>query len=331
MSDDKDGDTEAVSTAERPPQTDDEKMKARREARAAIKKETSPKPNDDTPRQRKSRKEPKPSGDPRTKDKVENGDVEKSKKTRDTREDADKPSRRKVSAGGAPGFEYPSNATSGESGDQGRTNTCPPRSTNMVLFCVAYAFLVLLVATTDEYFVAVLADLGRRYHFASHELTFIPAIEKIAMSAFLLFVGYYGNKMHKPLAMCVGGLIFAAGVMLAAVPYFLHKTREQNSQEEVVAMSTGELPNYLQVGLCLGTDTDNSTVGNDTVYGHEGPCPFYPYKTSERKLAYTFLCLGQLCMGIGGSFIATLGLVYIDENGQRKDIPLLLGKPIRLP
>ena len=101
------------------------------------------------------------------------------------------------------------------------THQCNRTSTDIRLFVAVFASTILLRGIVQQYILAVSRRIQRRYHIEENDLNFSFGVEKMAIVGTLLFVGYYGNATHKPIATFCGALLCAGGALVCAVPHFI--------------------------------------------------------------------------------------------------------------
>ena len=111
------------------------------------------------------------------------------------------------------------------------------------LFTAIYALILLLVSATSSYFFTVSDDVQRRFQFPDYEMKFIHGADKLTAVFTTLFVGYFGNRMHKPFALFALSLVFAFGTILMAVPYWTRGENENSSAEN--------LQTFAEAGVCF--------------------------------------------------------------------------------
>ena len=129
--------------------------------------------------------------------------------------------------------------------DKHQRSVCTRTSTDIRLFVAVFASTILLRGIVQQYIIAVSRQMQRRYSIDDNDLNFSFGVEKMAIVGTLLFVGYYGNATHKPIATFCGALLCAGGALVCAVPYFI--SGSLNNEE-----STEDL---LGKGAVLGTNT----------------------------------------------------------------------------
>ena len=188
-----------------------------------------------------------------------------------------------------------------------------PYFNNVRVFTVCVSSLLFLHGMLYEYTDGVLYHMGHRYPFSPTEQDFIAGVEKAGFIAFLLIVAFFGNRLHRPIMVGVGGVFTAVGCIFVTTPYWILgplKYPETISQ-------------FLQNADC----TQNSTLTVDS----EGTlhCSTLESQHAQLGMPMSLVCFGQFLIGTGGAFYTGLGIVHIEENTEQKYAVLLLGKMLR--
>ena len=105
-----------------------------------------------------------------------------------------------------------------------RKSVCLPTCRNVTKFAVVYACVILLRSILGRCFEGLLENLEKLYKLKWPELEFILGVEKIGFAVSLLLIAYYGNGMHKPLAVLCGTFLCSIGSFICSVPHFLNNS-----------------------------------------------------------------------------------------------------------
>ena len=135
---------------------------------------------------------------------------------------------------------------------------------------------------------AATTTFERRYGLPSTASATISLCYNAAGVVGLIFTGIYGNRMHKPKALGVGGILVAIGAFVAVLPQFLSEPYKQNKSENNAEWSL----------LCKGNDTINTC--NES--------------TGSVSSWFFVLLIGEVIMGLGFSGFMTLGMSYLHDS-----------------
>ncbi|KAJ8309212.1 hypothetical protein KUTeg_014086 [Tegillarca granosa] len=133
----------------------------------------------------------------------------------------------------------------------------------------------------------IIPALEKRFELSSSRSGFIASANDIGALVVLLFVGYFGERRHKPRVMAAGIFIMCLGCFVFALPQFI-----------------GGKYNYILSGEKIVPSTCDSTTEET--------------KTTSNTEYYAMFVIGQILLGLGAAPMFTIGLTYIDENCKAK-------------
>ncbi|XP_048732891.2 solute carrier organic anion transporter family member 4A1-like [Ostrea edulis] len=146
----------------------------------------------------------------------------------------------------------------------------------------------------------IIPALEKRYNLSSKRSAIIASSNDFGAFIFFLFIGYIGERVHKPKLMAAGVLVMSLGSFLFLLPHFIgkkyHYTLSDSNANENTTEAVCSLSRAPESEQCTGTDSDAST--------------FVEY--------YAMFILGQIFHGIGAVPMFTIALTYIDENCKQK-------------
>ncbi|KAJ8309211.1 hypothetical protein KUTeg_014085 [Tegillarca granosa] len=149
----------------------------------------------------------------------------------------------------------------------------------------------------------ILPALEKRYALSSSRSGFIASGNDIGALVVLLFVGYFGERRHKPKIMAAGIFFMCFGCLLFALPQFIG--------DKYSYVLSGQTQNLTVVSenLCSPVSTNNTILCDSNTE--------QTVKDSNNGY-YVMFVIGQILLGFGAVPMFTIGLTYIDENCKAK-------------
>ncbi|KAM4739978.1 solute carrier organic anion transporter family member 2A1 [Anableps anableps] len=184
-------------------------------------------------------------------------------------------------------------------------NTRKPRRSccNIKLFVLCHGFLQLSQLLYSAYFRSTISTIERRYGLSSYSSGTISSLNEVSNCALIVFVSYFGSRVHRPHVIGVGGLLMAVSAMVLTLPHFLSQPYEYDSV----------LHNHHDI--CNLRDNSTSTES----CGHEDT-----RRLSDTNKLWILMAIAQLLFGVGSVPIQPFGISYIDDFAGQKNSPLYI-------
>ncbi|XP_057624941.1 solute carrier organic anion transporter family member 1A5-like isoform X3 [Chionomys nivalis] len=125
----------------------------------------------------------------------------------------------------------------------------------------------------------------------------------------IIFVSYFGTKLHRPIMIGAGCMVMGLGCFLISLPHFLMGRYEY---EKMTSPSSNLSSNSF---LCSG----NRSVTLTTIPDPED-C-----EKEIKSLMWIYVLVGNLIRGIGETPIMPLGISYIEDFAKSENSPLYIG------
>ncbi|XP_022334492.1 solute carrier organic anion transporter family member 4A1-like isoform X2 [Crassostrea virginica] len=146
----------------------------------------------------------------------------------------------------------------------------------------------------------IIPALEKRYNLSSQRSAIIASGNDFGAFIFFVFVGYIGERVHKPKLMAAGVLVMSLGSFIFLLPHFIgekyHYTLSESNSKENGTEAMCRLQQASTLDRC-----DSSEQGVSSYVGY-----------------YAMFILGQMFHGIGAVPMFTIALTYIDENCKQK-------------
>ncbi|XP_038176422.1 solute carrier organic anion transporter family member 1A4-like isoform X6 [Arvicola amphibius] len=179
----------------------------------------------------------------------------------------------------------------------------------MKMFLLALTGAYVAKSLSGIYMNSMLTQIERQFNIPTSIVGFINGSFEIGNLLFIIFVSYFGTKLHRPIVIGVGCVVMGLGCFLISLPHFLMGRYEY---EKTILPSSNLSSNSF---LCSGNRTQTLTPTLD------------PKECSKeiKSLMWIYVMVGNLIRGIGETPIMPLGISYIEDFAKSENSPLYIG------
>ncbi|XP_041592207.1 solute carrier organic anion transporter family member 1A2 isoform X2 [Vulpes lagopus] len=177
----------------------------------------------------------------------------------------------------------------------------------MFLLAITCAFVSKTLS--GSYMNSMLTQIERQFNIPTSLVGFINGSFEIGNLLLIIFVSYFGTKLHRPILIGVGCVVMGLGCFLQSLPHFLMGRYEYESTVSV----SGNLSSNSFLCMENGTQTFRPT---------EDPSECVK---EVKSLMWIYVLVGNIIRGIGETPIMPLGISYIEDFAKSENSPLYIG------
>nr|XP_035938693.1 solute carrier organic anion transporter family member 2B1 isoform X1 [Halichoerus grypus] len=184
---------------------------------------------------------------------------------------------------------------------------------NIKFFVLCHSLLQLAQLMISGYLKSSISTVEKRFGLSSQTSGLLAAFNEVGNTALIVFVSYFGSRVHRPRLIGYGAVLVALAGLLMSLPHFISEPYRYDRASSV------DMPQDFEASLCQPT----TLVPAPTPAPSNSSCSSY---TEAQHLAVVgIMFTAQTLLGVGAVPIQPFGISYIDDFAHNSNSPLYLG------
>ncbi|XP_075448894.1 solute carrier organic anion transporter family member 2B1 isoform X2 [Ascaphus truei] len=188
-----------------------------------------------------------------------------------------------------------------------RTACCKNPFNSIKVFVICHGFLQFSQLLLSGYLKSSISTIEKRFGLSSQTSGILTSFNEIGNTVLIVFVSYFGSRVHRPRFMGYGALLVCTAGFLMSLPHFVMGPYQFDQSVASVFSNITD--------ICQPNGPSN-ILSNDQ-------CIMNTNKEDGNVLSILFI--GQTLLGIGSVPIQPFGISYIDDFASKRNSPLYIG------
>ncbi|XP_077154950.1 solute carrier organic anion transporter family member 2B1 [Ranitomeya variabilis] len=184
---------------------------------------------------------------------------------------------------------------------------CRNPFTSIKVFVVCHGLLQLSQLLLSGYLKSSISTIEKRFGLSSQTSGILASFNEIGNTLLIVFVSYFGSRVHRPRFIGAGALIVCAAGFIMCLPHFIMGQYEYDKS----------------IASVYSNSTDICQPGPINQSPRSDQCVTKAQKGNMDVLSILFI--GQILLGIGSVPIQPFGISYIDDFASKRNSPLYIG------
>nr|XP_058936306.1 solute carrier organic anion transporter family member 1A2 isoform X2 [Kogia breviceps] len=177
------------------------------------------------------------------------------------------------------------------------------------MFLLAITCAYVSKTLSGSYMNSMLTQIERQFNIPTSLVGFINGSFEIGNLLLIIFVSYFGTKLHRPIMIGVGCVVMGLGCFLQSLPHFLMDRYEYESTVSVFGNLSSNSFLCMENGTQIFKPTEDPSECVKEV----------------KSLMWVYVLVGNIIRGIGETPIMPLGISYIEDFAKSENSPLYIG------
>lgn len=206
----------------------------------------------------------------------------------------------------------------GDEASPGSRDLRPSMFHSIKFFVLCHSLLQLAQLMISGYLKSSISTVEKRFGLSSQTSGLLAAFNEVGNTALIVFVSYFGSRVHRPRLIGCGAILVALAGLLMTLPHFISEPYHYDHYDHYDRTSPGDMPQDFEASLCLTTTPAPApTPSNDSSCSSS--------TEAQHLAAVGIMFLAQTLLGVGGVPIQPFGISYIDDFAHDNNSPLYLG------